>query len=233
MRKETFGKDVIVHVVQRGARQANIVRDESDRWRFLRLIKYLNDDSVPRNWEREIAPEHIRAGFKRPETWGEPAPYVSILAYCLMDNHFHILLQERTEDGIAKFMQRVCTSMAAYFNTKYKERGSLFQGPYRARVVDSDVHLQYLAAYIQIKNPFERYPHGFQNAIQNYKQALEWAQSDPFNSLADYLRLRQRSLVDFEAIDEIFGEEDLITFGRDLLEGKYLRGEDFHELELD
>ena len=104
MRKETFGEDVIVHVVQRGARQANIVRDEADRWRFLRLLRYLNDESVPRNWEREIAPEHIRAGFTRPDQWNEPQPYVSILAYCLMDNHFHILLQERMENGIAKFM---------------------------------------------------------------------------------------------------------------------------------
>ena len=233
MRKETFGEDVIVHVVQRGARQANIVRDDSDRWRFLRLIKYLNDESVPRNWEREIAPKHIREGFMRPDEWGEPTPYVSILAYCLMDNHFHILLQERTEDGIARFMQRVCTSMAAYFNTKYNEKGSLFQGPYKARVVESDEHLQYLSAYIQIKNPLERYPGGFQNAIRNYDEALKWAQLDPFNSLADYLRLRERSLIDLEAVDEVFGEEDVISFGRDLLEGKYLRNEDFRGLELD
>ena len=92
MRKEVFGVGTLVHIVQRGARQVSIVRDNSDRWRFLRLLRYLNDADVPRNWEREITPDDIRAGFRRPETWGEQKPYVSILAFCLMDNHVHLLV---------------------------------------------------------------------------------------------------------------------------------------------
>lgn len=233
MRKEIFGTDVIAHIVQRGARQANIVRDDADRWRFLRLLRYLNDESVPRNWEREIAPEHVRAGFKRPESWQEPKPYVSILAYCLMDNHFHILMRERVEDGITRFMQRLCTSMATHFNAKYAESGSLFQGPYRARVVSDDRHLQYLAAYIQIKNPFERYPRGLYEAVRNYDEAFIWTQSDAFSSLADYLGMRQSSLVDTSAIREIFEPEEIREFARDLIEGKYPVADDFKELELD
>ena len=55
MRKEQFGIGTFVHVVNRGAHKINIVRTDADRWRFLKLLRYLNDVSVPRNWERDIS----------------------------------------------------------------------------------------------------------------------------------------------------------------------------------
>src|ERR1700690_699572 len=121
MRKEPFSVGSYVHVLNRGTRRMDIVRDDADRWRFLKLIRYLNDANVPRNWEREIGPDHVRRGFARPDTWGTAQPYVSVLAYCLMDNHFHLLMRERIDGGISKFMQRLCTSMSLYFNAKYGE----------------------------------------------------------------------------------------------------------------
>ena len=56
--------------------------------------------------------------------------------------------------------------MAANFNAKYKGSGALFQGPYRARIVDNDRHLQYLSVYINIKNVFEAYPGGLKTAAK-------------------------------------------------------------------
>lgn len=232
MRREIFGQDVIVHVVQRGARQANIVRDDSDRWRFLRLMRYLNDESVPRNWERDVTNEHICAGFKRPESWVKQQPYVSILAYCLMDNHFHILMRESLQDGIPRFMQRLCTSMATHFNIKYSESGSLFQGPYKARVVSDDIHLQYLAAYIQVKNPFEKFPRGMREAARNFDEAFDWTRNDPFNSLADFIGKRKSPLIDMATVQEVFEPDHIRSFAQDLIEGKYASDE-YRELELD
>ncbi len=81
--------------MKRGTRGIPIVRDEDDQWRFLKLLRYLNDANTPRNWERDIGPDNVRAGFSRPEHWGKEKPYVSVLAFCLMDNHFHLLVQER------------------------------------------------------------------------------------------------------------------------------------------
>lgn len=221
MRAEEFGAGVFVHIVQRGAKGTNIVRDDTDRWRFLRLLRYLNDQNVPRNWDRDITPEHIHAGFERPDSWPEQKPYVSILAYCLMDNHFHLLVQGKDERGISEFMQRLCTSMATFYNTKYRERGSLFQGPYRARVVDSDVYLQYLAAYIQVKNPFERYPAGLREAVRFFDDAYEWARRDPFTSLGDYLGTRRAALIDLNAVNEVFESDNFMSFARDVIEGKF------------
>lgn len=221
MRKEPFSIGSYVHIVKRGARGMNIVRDDSDKWRFLRLLRYLNDENVPQHWDRDITAEHVRAGFTRPDSWAEQKPYTSILAFCLMDNHFHLLVQETRDGGISKFMQRVCTSMAMYFNTKYDEQGTIFQGAYKSRTVDSDEYLQYLAAYIQVKNPFERYPGGFHAATQSFDTAFEWALNDPFSSLGDYIGSRNSSLLDHALINDVFEERTSFRkFARDVIEEK-------------
>lgn len=234
MRKEPFTVGSYVHIVKRGARSMDIIRDENDKWRFLRLLRYLNDDNVPRNWEREVTNEHIQRGFERPATWSERKPYISVIAFCLMDNHFHLLVQERVRGGVSKFMQRLCTSMSLYFNTKYKERGTLFQGAYKARTIEDDRHMQYLAAYIQVKNPFERYPGGIWHASRKFDDAYAWATRDPFSSLADYIGVRHSPLIDIEAVKDIFMDPHVFEdFARDVIEGRVERGRDIEELLLD
>jgi hypothetical protein len=212
MRKEPYGIGSYVHVVQRGVRGMPIVRSDDDRWRFLKLLRYLNDANVPRNWERDIAPEHIRAGFSRPPHWPKQQPYVSIIAFCLLDNHFHLLLQETTDGGISKLMQRVSTSMARYLNAKYDERGTPFQGSFRSRTVSRDEHLQYLNAYIHVKNTFDLFPRGAARARADFDEAFSWAEGYPFSSLIDYMGHRHAQLLDYAAATEIFG--DVTTFKR-------------------
>ena len=182
----------------------DIVHSDDDRWRFLTLIRYLNDAEVPRNWERDLSPEHIRNNFARPEQWGEAKPYVSILAHCLKDNHFHLFLREREEGGISKFMQRVSRSMAAHHNAKYGGSGALFQGPYSARLVSDDRHLQYLAVYITVKNVLEQYPGGLKAAAVNFAKAYEWAVAYPFSSTADFAGKRKSVIIDHALVQSLF-----------------------------
>lgn len=222
MRKEPFSVGSYVHIIKRGAKRTPIVRDDNDRWRFLKLLRYLNDTEVPRNWERDITTEHISADFKRPETWREAKPYVSILAYCLMDNHFHLLVQERQEQGVSKFMQRLCTSMSAYFNAKYKDSGTLFQSAYRARTVDNDKYLQYLAAYILVKNTFERHPRGLRHATREFSRSMKAAEAYRFSSLPVFSQGLQSSLLDMEEINLLFDRgEVFVESARDVLLGRY------------
>lgn len=182
----------------------DIVHTDDDRWRFLKLIRYLNDANVPRNWERDISPEHIRNNFARPQQWGEAQPYVSILAHCLKNNHFHLFLLEQMEGGISKFMQRVSRSMAAHHNAKYDGSGVLFQGPYRAKVVDDDRHFQHLAVYINIKNVLEMYPDGLKAAVKNLDDAYAWAVRYPFSSTADFAGERKSSIIDHALLQSLF-----------------------------
>ncbi len=223
MRKEPFSVGSYVHIIKRGAKRTPIVRDDDDRWRFVKLLRYLNDAHVPRNWERDVTREHISNGFARPSHWKPAKPYVSILAYCLMDNHFHLLVQEKEEGGVSKFMQRVCTSMSAYFNAKHKDSGTLFQGAFRARTVERDDYLQYLAAYILVKNPFERYPDGLLAALQNFDDALLFAERYPFSSLPAFTRGQTSALLDMVQIDQLFQRgKQFERDARSMLEGRYI-----------
>lgn len=221
MRKETFGVGSYVHIVHRGARNSAVVRDDFDRQRFLKLLRYLNDENVPRNWEREIGHEHVNSGYARPDHWPEHQPYVSIMAYCLLDNHFHLLVREESEAGISRFMQRICTSMALHFNARYKERGSLFQGPYRAVVVDNDEHLQYVNAYIQVKNGFERQRASKLSFVSAFDRLFEQTAADPYVSLGEYLESRQNGLINLERCREILMDrEKFRTFASDVIAGR-------------
>jgi len=139
-----------------------------------------------------------------------------------MDNHFHLLLRENIDDGISRFMQRISTSMAAYLNAKYSERGTPFQGSYRARTISDDRHMQYLNAYIHVKNPFERHPRGSGYAAAHFNDAFEWAAAYPFSSLMDYRGRRKAQILDFEVIDEIFESDNdaFKRFAHDMIQGR-------------
>lgn len=222
MRKEPFGVGSYVHLIKRGAKRTPIVRDNDDRWRFLKLLRYLNDANVPRNWERAITRDNIANNFERPKYWPRQRPYVSILAYCLMDNHFHLLVQEKIEGGVSKFMQRLCTSMSTYFNAKYKDDGTLFQSAYKSKTVDSDEYLQYLAAYILVKNTFERYPTGLKAAVRQFSTAMAFAESYPFSSLPVFTRQVGSALLDMNEIDQLFNRGDMfVRSAKDVLLGRY------------
>jgi len=169
-----------------------IVRDEADRWRFARILYLLNDSHQTkhrREHQSSPSPERHKSDlcldsrlFIRPDHWPERDPLVAILAWTLMPNHFHLLLQEIREGGISKFMQRLCGSMSAAFNEKYDEKGSIFQGAYKSRTIDSDPYFHHIVPYIAVKNVFELYPGGLREALRDYDTAWQWAKEYPFTS---------------------------------------------------
>ena len=79
---------------------------------------------------------------------------VELVAFCIMPNHFHLIVKELEEGGIATYMQRVLNAYSKYYNTKYEKSGHVFQGPYRFVHVGDDRQLRHLSAYIH-KNPRE------------------------------------------------------------------------------
>lgn len=193
MRVEPHSVGSIVHVIKRGTRGMKIVRDTKDCERFVRALFYVNDTHTDPHGLREaidtMPPD-------RPTSWPERDPLVSVLAWTLLSNHFHLLLQETREGGIAKYMQRLCGSMTVCFNTKYQEKGSLFQGGYRGVVVDAQAHLGYLAFYILVKNVLDMYPGGVTAASKDFGAAWEWARRYPYSSLRDYLEGADSPILD-------------------------------------
>ena len=184
MRVEPRSVGSLVHVVQRGTRGLNIVRDVHDRTRFGGLLFYLNDSFSDSNW---LKTTQTFKQLQRPDHWPDRDPLVHILAWTLLPNHFHLLLEEIRDNGISKFMQRLCGSMSMAANAKYSEKGSLFQGSYKSRTVDTDEYLSYLSFYIQVKNVLEMYPGGLLQAMRNFDDAWLWASKYPFSSFAAYM----------------------------------------------
>ncbi len=189
MRKEPFSVGDTVHIFNRGNRKQEIVRDDIDRARFVQMLYYFNDEYAQPNLFRtlnELWKSDFYTGLERPAGWPERSQLVEILVFVLMDNHYHLVLKEIREGGATKFMRKLGTGMTNRFNTRYEEVGRLFQSAYKARRVDKDNHLQYLAVYIHIKNVFELYPGGLKNALANFDDAFEFACDYQYSSLGAY-----------------------------------------------
>ncbi len=112
---------------------------------------------------------------------------VSIGAYCLMPNHFHLLVREIKENGITIFMKKLLTAYSMYFNIKHKRTGGLFQGVFKSRFVDRDEYLKYLFSYIHL-NPIKLIqPNWKENGINNLSVAKAFLQDYKYSSYLDYL----------------------------------------------
>ena len=210
-----------LHVVKRGTRGLPIVRDELDRFRFLLLLTHANDQFSSLNWYRDLQDEKLHDTLERPFSWPEQSPLVEIVAFALVENHFHILLRGLLEKGVPRFMQRIGIGMAKRYNERYKESGSLFQSGYRSKVVDDDDYFLYVSAYVQVKNAFDAHPSGYSWAHDHFDEAYDWARGYSYASLGDYDGSFERPLVSKEFLSSIYTPDEYREFARDVILGRH------------
>lgn len=238
MRVEPFTIGNYIHVYNRGNRKAEIVRSDQDKWRFMQALRFFNDSHLSQNILRDILGGMLVSDTNRlinklkrvpesvfelgwPPNWPEKNPLVKILCYCLLPNHFHLLLKEIREGGISKFMQKLGIGFTNYFNLKHNEVGRLFQGPYKGRTITDDIYLQYLSVYIQVINVLELFPGGLYKALQDINQALKFVEKYPFSSYQDFIGFRKSLIIDKDILSEIFSTpEEYKRFVRDVMKGK-------------
>ena len=193
MRVEPHGVGSIMHVIQRGTRGMKITEDNKDEIRFVQSLFLLNDEHTDSNWLKATSKLSL---YDRPSHWPERRPLTRILAWTLLPNHFHLLMQETREGGIAKFMQRLCGSMSTAYNHKYNEKGSLFQGGYKGKTISDESHFFYLPFYILVKNVLEIYPGGLMEASKNFNKAWRWATNYQFSSFGATIKNETCPIVD-------------------------------------
>jgi len=210
MRIEPFAVGNLIHVYNRGNRKMNIFYNDGDRWRFLKILRYFNNDLSLSNPLREIE-KMIQSGecerFDWPKSLPSQKPLVKILIYCLMPNHFHLLLKEISKGGISKFMKKLGDGFTNYINIKYKETGRVFQGAYKGKLVKDEKQFQYLDAYIQVFNPFELYLGGIEKALKEFDKAFEFAIDYPFCSLGESFGKRNLGIIDRDILNEMFPDQ--------------------------
>ena len=140
------------HIFNRAVNKRIIFHDTRDYIRFLFLILH---------FQSAIKVSHLNRAVKEfAKSLGQHSVLtidkrmVELVAFCIMPNHFHLIVKELEENGIASYMQRVLNAYGKYYNTKYEKTGHVFQGPYRAVHISDDRQLLYLSAYIH-RNPRE------------------------------------------------------------------------------
>ncbi len=171
------------HIYNRGTDKRIIFMDQKDRNRFMVLL-HLCNSTIPVDISNLI-----REGLTFTELMDIEVSdrLVDIGAYCLMDNHFHLLVREKQENGISFFMQKLLTAYSMYFNKKYKRTGGLFEGTFKATHVNNDVYLKYLFAYIHL-NPVKIIdPKWKENGITDRGMAKQYLAEYKYSSYLDYM----------------------------------------------
>lgn len=156
--KTSFIPGEIYHIFNRGNNKQNIFLDERDYARFLFLILFFQSPEQFFNIGKNVSAYLKYTDFnitrsKMAKVLG--ARTVQLIAFCLMPNHFHLLLQELTEGGLSNYLMRIQNSYTKYFNEKYQNVGHhLLQGPFGAAHIKNNEQFLYVSTYIH-RNPHE------------------------------------------------------------------------------
>lgn len=133
---------------------------------------------------------------------------IELVAYCLMPNHFHLLIKQSSSLSMTSFLRSVTTRYVLYFNKKYERVGPLFQGRYKAVLVEKDEYLLHLSRYIHL------------NPVGQYKDL-----SQSYSSYAGYLGTKNIAWVKPKVVSDFFDKNKSIEFRntnsyKDFVEGK-------------
>ena len=143
------------HIFNRAVNKQVIFHEIGDYARFLFLILYFQS---PINFPQigRLVKQFVKSSAFDIMNEDEiiKKRRVELVAFCIMPNHFHLIIKESDEGGITSYMQRVLTSYSKYYNTKYEKSGHVFQGPYQAVHISNNRQLLHLSAYIH-RNPRE------------------------------------------------------------------------------
>ncbi|OGD66974.1 hypothetical protein A3F08_00175 [Candidatus Berkelbacteria bacterium RIFCSPHIGHO2_12_FULL_36_9] len=143
-----FRNDNVYHVYNRGVAKQKIFHDEQDYRHFLFTLSYYREEKLERRLSKVSSDERNEILSKEPKN-----PLVEILAYCLMPNHFHLILRQLTDGGISTFLRRSMNSYTRAYNTRYNRVGTIFQGRFAAVLIENDEQLLHVCRYNDL-NPF-------------------------------------------------------------------------------
>lgn len=180
-RIKLYAADSFYHIYNRGINKRVIFKDEYDYSVFLNLLKrYLDEAPVKDNKGREYDSLMDR---------------LELLAFCLMPNHFHLLIYQYDPEAMTRLLRGVGTSYSTYFNKRHGRIGPLFHERFKASLIGKDEYLQHISRYIHL-NPVD------------YEK---WE----FSSLPYYLGRKNAGWVKPERILELFDTGEYPQFVRD------------------
>lgn len=176
------------HIYNRGVEKRIIFKNRSDYAKFISIIESYMTPKTDLSLGIPIThTPYWRSKLEKDE--------VEIVSFCLMPNHFHFLLKQNTRDGVTKFMRRISNAYVNYFNKKYKREGTLFQGKFKAVLIDTDAYLLHLSRYIHL-NPIEVRPLNIGRS--------QWLLNYPYSSYMEYLGKRKTKWIKHQIVLDFF-----------------------------
>lgn len=166
------------HVYNRGAFKKPVFLEQRDYVRFMFEILYFQSPVQFPHIGRLVSSYTSKVGYELEESEFDSVlqgRYVELVGFCIMPNHYHLLIRELAEGGIARYMQRIGNAYTKYTHAKYGSSGHTFQGRYQTSHVKDSEYLMHLSAYIH-RNPRE---------LKSWKgREIEY----PWSSYQDYMK---------------------------------------------
>ncbi|KKR61774.1 hypothetical protein A2643_03460 [Candidatus Nomurabacteria bacterium RIFCSPHIGHO2_01_FULL_39_220] len=162
MRKQPIVTGEYYHIYNRGVDKRDIFNDKEDLHRFIESICEFNQiDGIGsirdlRKSKSESKALHLPISKD---------PLVAIVAYCLNPNHFHFILKQLVDGGIAKFMQKLQGGYTYYFNVKNFRSGSLFQGTFKSHLMNDENYFNKTLGYVNKNYAIHTIPKNKQHLV--------------------------------------------------------------------
>jgi len=217
MRKVIFANNEIYHVFNRGIEKRPVFLCKRDYDRALQTLDYYRYSEIFSSLSQFLNLEKEKRDFFLTQMKLRGKKLVDIFCFCLMPNHFHLLLKQIRENGIKIFLSNFSNSYTKYLNIKSDRVGPLFQGIFKAVRIEDDNQLIHVCRYIHI-NPAT-------SLVIKKEELVNY----PYTSLSEYLRgkkgfcTKDEMLANFSSINKFEDFTfDQIDYGKKLEQIKHL-----------
>ena len=205
--KNKICKKEFYHILNRGVDKRIIFPEQDDINRFFQSMKEFNViEPIGSIYENSFNKNKLGNLVSKLEGGNDKqGKLVNFICYCLNPNHYHFILEQLVEDGIAKLMHKIGLGYTKYINEKYNRSGSLFQGTFKAVHINTNAQLLHTSAYVNLNDEV----HQLGNLVSklgksSWKEYINEDIKDPFckkdiilgqfKNKADYKKFAEESL---------------------------------------
>jgi putative transposase len=194
-RNTIFTNNGYYHIYNRSSGNTAIFQDNKTSARFLSLLDFYRFSQRLRYSKYLVLPKEEKLMYE--DNFRRQQPIVEIYSFCLMPNHYHLLLKQNEDNGVIMFTSNFQNGFAKYFNTKKERHGSLFQGPFKAKYIEKENYLLHLSRYIHL------------NPVISYIIDTKKLDSYPWTSFPLYMntKLNEKNLVNTTFITRMLGSK--------------------------
>ena len=219
-----------VHIISHAVEGRKIFANEDDCYRFIFQVYAANIGCPCRNPQRKNIITAAKGLLKGKEAADKfltniHSPFVSILDFSMVVNHYHFYLLPNVKNGIQAFMARLNTGYAKYFNLNNQRSGVLFDGRYKGIPVKTEFQSDAVSRYVSIINPLDVYqPKWRESGLRNVDGAFEFLKNYEFSSFPDKSGKRNSKIMAPDNVRkayspeiEIQDKEQYLDFVKDFL----------------